>query len=44
LPVFPADEIVIAADDGRADDLAARARRRFPLPVRSAEERVLDAA
>jgi len=38
LPTFPADEIVIAADAERADDLLARAHDRFALPVSHAGE------
>jgi nucleotide-binding universal stress UspA family protein len=38
LPTFPADEIVIASEAERADELLSRARRRFGLPVFRARE------
>jgi hypothetical protein len=48
LPTFPADEIVIAGEsEGStqlADELVARARRRFGLPVVRAEESLPSAA
>jgi hypothetical protein len=48
LPTFPADEIVIAGRSDRstrlADELVARARRRFGLPVVCAEESLPSAA
>jgi len=48
LPTFAADEIVIAAraerSHGLADELAARARRRFALPVLRFDESVPAAA
>jgi hypothetical protein len=44
LPTFPADEIVIAADAERADELLARAHDRFALPVSRAGESLPRAA
>jgi hypothetical protein len=48
LPTFPADEIVIAGQSERstrlADELVARARRRFGLPVVRADESLPTAA
>lgn len=48
LPTFPADEIVIAGQSERStrlsDELVARARRRFDLPVVCAEESLPTAA
>jgi hypothetical protein len=48
LPTFPADEIVIAGKSERstrlADELVARARRRFGLPVVCAEASLPSAA
>jgi hypothetical protein len=48
LSTFPADEIVIAAEPGRstrlADELVARARNRFPIPVVRAGESLSRAA
>jgi hypothetical protein len=38
LATFPADEIVIAAHRERSHRLAARARKRFALPILQAEE------
>jgi len=35
LPLFAADEIVIAATDDR---ITARARKRFPIPIRSTDQ------
>ena len=36
LPTFAADEVMIAAAD---DQVAARARERFPIPIRSTDHR-----
>jgi len=44
LPTFPADEIVIAAEAERADQLLARAHDRFALPVFRAGESLPRAA
>jgi nucleotide-binding universal stress UspA family protein len=44
LPTFPADEIVIASEAERADELLSRARRRFGLPVFRARESLPRAA
>jgi nucleotide-binding universal stress UspA family protein len=48
LSIFPADEIVIAAQPGRstrlADELVARARDRFAIPVLRAGESLARAA
>jgi hypothetical protein len=44
LPVFAADEIVIAGDTSFAERLAARARARFGLPVLRGEEALPHAA
>jgi hypothetical protein len=44
LPVFAADEIVIAGDTSIAERLAARARARFGLPVLRGEEALPRAA
>ena len=38
LPTFPADEIVIAAEPERADDLLVRAHDHFAVPVFRARE------
>jgi len=38
LPMFPADEIVIAAEPERADELLVRAHHHFALPVFRAGE------
>jgi hypothetical protein len=44
LPVFAADEIVIAGDTSVAERLAARARARFGLPVLRGDEMLARAA
>ena len=44
LPVFAADEIVIAGDTSVAERLAARARARFGLPVLQGDEMLARAA
>ena len=44
LPVFPADEIVIAGDRSVAEIVAARARARFGLPVLRGDEALPHAA
>jgi nucleotide-binding universal stress UspA family protein len=44
LPTFPADEIVIAADPDRANELLVRAHEHFALPVFRAGEVLPQAA
>ena len=44
LPTFPADEIVIAAEPERADELLVRAHDHFALPVFRAGEVLTHAA
>jgi hypothetical protein len=44
LPVFAADEIVIAGDTSAAERLATRARARFGLPVLRGDEMLARAA
>jgi len=44
LPTFPADEIVIAAEAERADELLLRAHCRFALPVFRSGEPLLPRA
>ena len=44
LPVFAADEIVIAGDTSLAERLVARARARFGLPVLRGDEMLARAA
>ena len=44
LPIFAADEIVIAGDTSLAERLASRARARFGLPVLRGDEMLARAA